>query len=72
MDDDFNFYEEDKIEEIHGLQAKLEQLRKTAEAEKQLVADTIEKEKQAQHENLKRELEIFQLFDLRRLRESRL
>lgn len=55
---------EDKIEEIHGLQAKLEQLRKTAEAEKQLVADTIEKEKQAQHENLKRELEIFQLFDL--------
>jgi hypothetical protein len=55
---------EAKIEEIHGLQGKLEQLKGTVQTEKQLVADMMAKEKQAQHENLKRELEIFRLFDL--------
>jgi predicted CopG family antitoxin len=38
---------EAKIEEIHGLQGKLEQLKETVQAEKQLVADMIAKEKQA-------------------------
>lgn len=55
---------EDKIEEIHGLQAKLEQLKEKFQTEKQLVTDIIAKEKQAQHEKLDREVHIFRLFDL--------
>jgi vacuolar-type H+-ATPase subunit I/STV1 len=54
---------EDKIEEIHNLQGKLAQLREEEQAGKQTVADMIEKEKQAQHQKLERELEIFRLFD---------
>ena len=55
---------EDKIEEINNLQGRLKQLREDEQAEKQTVADMIEKEKQAQHQKLERELEIFRLFDL--------
>jgi len=55
---------EDKIEEICNLEGRLEQLREAEQAEKKLVADMIEKEKQVQHKKLERELEIFQLFDL--------
>ena len=55
---------EDKIEEIRNLEGKLEQLREAEQSEKQLVADMMVKEKQAQHEKLEREIEIFRLFDL--------
>ena len=55
---------EAKVEEINGLQGKLKQLRGTVQNEKQLIADMIAREKQVQQENLKRELEVFQLFDL--------
>jgi regulator of replication initiation timing len=55
---------EDKIEEIHGLREKLEQLREAENAGKKTVADMIEKEKQVQHKKLERDLEIFKLFDL--------
>jgi hypothetical protein len=55
---------EDKMEEINNLQGKLKQLREEQQAGEQLVADMIEKEKQAQHQKLEREIEIFRLFDL--------
>ena len=55
---------EDKLEEINNLQGRLKQLREEEQAGKQTVADMIEKEKQAQHQKLERELEIFRLFDL--------
>ena len=55
---------EDKMEEVHNLQGKLAQLREAEQAGKKTVADMLEKEKQAQHEKLERELEIFRLFDL--------
>ena len=55
---------EDKIEEIRNLEGKLEQLREAEQSEKQLVADMMVKEKQAQHEKLEREIEVFRLFDL--------
>ena len=55
---------EDKIEEIRNLEGKLEQLREAEQAEKQMVADMMVKEKQAQHEKLEREIEVFRLFDL--------
>ena len=55
---------EDKIEEINNLQGRLKQLREEEQAGKHTVADMIEKEKQAQHQKLERELEIFRLFDL--------
>ena len=55
---------EDKIEEIRNLEGKLEQLREAEQSEKQMVADMMVKEKQAQHEKLEREIEIFRLFDL--------
>lgn len=54
---------EDKIEEIRNLQGKLEQLKKAEQAKRQLVADMMAKEKQAQHQKLEREIEIFRLFD---------
>ena len=54
---------EDKIEEIRNLQGKLEQLKKAEQAGKQTVAAMMVKEKQAQHEKLEREIEIFRLFD---------
>ena len=50
---------EDKIEEINNLQGRLKQLREEEQAGKQTVADMIEKEKQAQHQKLERDLEIF-------------
>ena len=55
---------EDKIEEIRNLEGKLEQLKEAEQAEKQLVADMMVKEKQAQHEKLEREIELLRLFDL--------
>ena len=55
---------EDKIEEIRNLEGKLEQLREAEQAEKQMVADMMVKEKQAQHERLERDIEVFRLFDL--------
>jgi len=55
---------EAKIEEIGNLQGKLEQLKKAEQAEKQLVADMMAKEKQAQYERLERDIEVFRLFDL--------
>ena len=55
---------EDKIEEIRNLEGKLEQLREAEQSEKQLVADMMVKEKQAQHEKLEREIELLRLFDL--------
>jgi predicted DNA-binding protein len=55
---------EDKIEEIRNLEGRLEQLREAEQAEKKLVADMMVKEKQAQHEKLEREIEVFRLFDL--------
>jgi len=54
---------EDKIEEVHNLQGKLAQLREAEQAKRQLVADMMAKEKQAQHQKLEREIEIFRLFD---------
>jgi len=55
---------EDKIKEINHLQERLKQLREEEQAGKQMVADMTEKERQAQHQKLERELEIFRLFDL--------
>ena len=55
---------ENKMEEILNLQGRLKRLREEEQAWKQTVADMIEKEKQAQHQKLERELEIFRLFDL--------
>src|SRR4030066_343485 len=49
---------EAKIEEIHNLQGKLEQLREEEQTEKQLVADMMANEKQAQHQKLERGLKI--------------
>ena len=54
---------EDKMEEVHNLQGKLEQLKKAEQAGKQTVAAMIDKEKRVQHEKLEREIEIFRLFD---------
>jgi len=55
---------EDKIEEIRNLQGRLEQLRETVQAEKLLIADTVAKEKQVQHQKMEHELQVFRLFDL--------
>jgi len=53
-----------KIEEIHNIQGRLEQLREVEQAEKQLIGDTMAKEKQARLQKLERQIEVFRLFEL--------
>jgi len=55
---------EAKIAEKNDMRVKLEQLRGAVQTQKQLVIEVVAKEKQAQHEALNREIEIFRLFDL--------
>jgi regulator of replication initiation timing len=55
---------EAKIAEKNDLQGKLEQLREAVQTQKQLAAETVAKEREAQHEKLEHEIEIFRLFDL--------
>jgi hypothetical protein len=53
-----------KIEEISNLQGTLEQLKAELQAEKQLVADMMVKEKQVQLKKLEHEIKVFWFFDL--------